>query len=146
MIAEALIRGSEPQARLQGDQFESTEVLAWFSARPWPGNVRELRNLIERAVIVAAEGEIQMRHLPGAVAAPPMIEQVADSEEVLRIPVGARISDVEKAYVQLTLKHTKNNKTRAAEMLGLCLRTLHYKLRSYEGGGEFDAGSSVGVG
>ena len=93
----------------------------------------ELRNLIERAVIMAGEGEIRMQHLSGR-AAPAALPIVAPSEpdEALRIPVGSRISDVEEAYVRLTLKHTNNNKTRAAEMLGLCLRTLHYKLRSYE--------------
>ena len=42
------------------------------------------------------------------------------------------MSEVEETYVRLTLKHTKNNKKRAAELLGLCLRTLHNKLRAYE--------------
>ena len=51
---------------------------------------------------------------------------------MLQVPVGIRMSEVEESYVRLTLKHTKNNKKRAAELLGLCLRTLHNKLRSYE--------------
>jgi DNA-binding NtrC family response regulator len=42
------------------------------------------------------------------------------------------MNEVEKAYLRLTLKQANNNKRRAAEMLGLCLRTLHNKLRSYE--------------
>ena len=42
------------------------------------------------------------------------------------------MSEVEEAYLRLTLKHLHNNKRRAADMLGLCLRTLHNKLRSYE--------------
>ena len=110
----------------------SQEVLTWFAASSWPGNVRELRNLIERAVIMAAEGEIQLRHLPGAVLVPqPVVTQTAQ-DDVLQVSVGTRMSDVEEAYVRLTLKHTKNNKRRAAELLGLCLRTLHNKLQSYE--------------
>ena len=109
-------------------------MLTWFAARSWPGNVRELRNVIERAVIMAAEGEIRMEHLPGAVVTAQPAPAQSTREDLLQIPVGARISEVEKAYVRLTLKHTNNNKTRAAEMLGLCLRTLHYKLRSYEAG------------
>ena len=44
----------------------SADVLARFNAASWPGNVRELRNVIERAVIMAGEGEIQLRHLSGA--------------------------------------------------------------------------------
>jgi DNA-binding NtrC family response regulator len=62
---------------------------------------------------------------------PAVIPQAA-REDLLQMPVGSQLKDVEQAYVQLTLKHTKNNKTRAAELLGLCLRTLHNKLRSYD--------------
>jgi DNA-binding NtrC family response regulator len=112
----------------------SQEALAWFATRSWPGNVRELRNLIERAVIVAGEGEIRLRHLPGAVPVPqPQPEAAQDAQDdVLQVAVGSRMIDVEQAYVRLTLKHTRNNKKRAADLLGLCLRTLHNKLRSYE--------------
>jgi len=114
----------------------SEEVLAWFASRNWPGNVRELRNTLERAVIMAAEGEIQLKDLPGAIRAVPPAPAVVTAQdtndEVLRVPVGAKMADVEEAYLRLTLKHTRNNKKRAADILGLCLRTLHNKLRSYE--------------
>jgi DNA-binding NtrC family response regulator len=113
----------------------SQDALEWLAAGSWPGNVRELRNVIERAVIIASEGEIQLRHLPGAVRAPqPVAPPVAAGvpDNVLQVPVGGKLSDVEQAYLELTLKHTRNNKKRAAEMLGLCLRTLHNKLRLYE--------------
>jgi DNA-binding NtrC family response regulator len=114
----------------------SEEVLAWFASRNWPGKVRELRNTLERAVIMAAEGEIQLKDLPGAVRtvppAPAVIPAQDTNDEVLRVPVGAKMADVEEAYLRLTLKHTRNNKKRAADILGLCLRTLHNKLRSYE--------------
>ena len=123
----------------------SPEVLDWFATRSWPGNIRELRNLIERAVIVAAEGEIQLRHLPGAGIAPAAPVAPAASEDTLEVPVGSRMVDVEEAYVRLTLKHTRNNKKRAAELLGLCLRTLHNKLRSYESGKVRAAGAGDGA-
>jgi len=115
----------------------SPEVLAWFADRSWPGNVRELRNMVERAVIMASEGEVQLRHLPGAVQTPPQAAVAAAvpvpvRDDVLQVPVGMKMSDVEQAYVRLTLKHTRNNKKRAAEFLGLCLRTLHNKLQSYD--------------
>ena len=110
----------------------SQDVLNWFAANSWPGNVRELRNQMERAVIMAGEGEIQLRHLPGAQVARQAVIAQAPQDDVLQVPVGARMEDVERAYLRLTLKHTKNNKKRAAEILGLCLRTLHNKLRSYE--------------
>jgi DNA-binding NtrC family response regulator len=110
----------------------SQEVLNRFALSTWPGNVRELRNLLERATILAGEGEIQIRHLPG-VAAPKPAALPPLADDVLQVPVGRSMDEVEEAYLQLTLKHTKNNKRRAAEMLGLCLRTLHNKLRTYEG-------------
>ncbi|MEI9974330.1 MAG: helix-turn-helix domain-containing protein [Ignavibacteriota bacterium] len=46
--------------------------------------------------------------------------------------MGRSMDEVEEEYLRLTLKHANNNKRRAAEMLGLCLRTLHNKLRTYE--------------
>lgn len=110
----------------------SPEVLAWFGTRSWPGNVRELRNQVERAVIMATEGEIQLRHIPGSVPVPQPAVAPSAPDGVLHLAVGASLTEVEQAYIQLTLKHTNNNKTRAAELLGLCLRTLHNKLRSYE--------------
>jgi DNA-binding NtrC family response regulator len=113
----------------------SQDVLAWLEERAWPGNVRELRNVIERAVIVASKGEIQLKHLPGAVRTPEPVAAQPTGGDVLRVPAGAKMSDVEQAYLELTLKHTNNNKTRAAELLGLSLRTLHNKLQSYGTGG-----------
>jgi transcriptional regulator with PAS, ATPase and Fis domain len=128
----------------------SPDVVARFQEASWPGNVRELRNIIERAVIVASEGEVQLRHLPGAVvtsplpAAPmvkpaPVVAAAAAPEparmpdDVLQVRVGTRMADVEEAFVRLTLKHTNNNKRKSAQLLGLCLRTLHNKLRAWEG-------------
>ena len=114
----------------------NADVLARLQEHSWPGNVRELRNLIERAVIVAGQGEIQLRHLPGATAPapqPPAPAKPPEDENVLRVRAGSPMSEVEQAYIQLTLKHTKNNRRQAAEMLGLCLRTLHNKLRAFEG-------------
>jgi DNA-binding NtrC family response regulator len=130
----------------------SQEVLTWFAESSWPGNVRELRNLIERAVIMAGEGEIRMQHLPNtavpAARPEPAQSEAARSEtdDTLRIPVGSRISDVEEAYLRLTLKHANNNKTRAAEMLGLSVRTLHYKLRSYESNSNKAGAAAAGQG
>jgi DNA-binding NtrC family response regulator len=111
----------------------SSEVLDWFNLSTWPGNVRELRNLLERAIILAGQGEIQMSHLPGvAVPKPVAVQPQAVPPDVLQIRVGRSMEEVEEAYLRLTLKHANNNKRRAAEMLGLCLRTLHNKLRTYE--------------
>jgi len=104
-----------------------------FRKHNCPGNVRELRNVLERAVIMAGEGAIQMAHLPydfgvSIGSRPPA--QIFEPESV-RLAVGTTVSDAEKALIQLTLQHTKNNKTRAAEILGISLKTLFNKLKEY---------------
>jgi DNA-binding NtrC family response regulator len=127
-IASALIRDLNKKHGCRATHL-SQEVLDRFESGTWPGNVRELRNVIERAVIMAGEGEIQLRHLPGAVAAKRPAVPAATRDDVLELRPGLQMSEVEQAYLKLTLKHTNNNRRRAAELLGLCLRTLHNKLR-----------------
>jgi DNA-binding NtrC family response regulator len=118
------------------------EVTRWLAGNSWPGNVRELRNVLERAIIMAGEGEVLPRHLPGAMypARRGTVPQTA-SDDVLQFPVGGRMSDVEEAYLRLTLKYTNDNKTRAAEILGLSLRTLHNRISSYGDGKTRTAGA-----
>jgi DNA-binding NtrC family response regulator len=120
----------------------SPEVLACLNNRSWPGNVRELRNVIERAIIVAGKGTVHLHHLPGAfVPETPRspIPGIPHDDDVLILRAGAQMSEVEEHYIRLVLKYTNNNKRRAAKVLGICLRTLHSKLRS------FDAGNARGA-
>ncbi len=118
----------------------------------WPGNVRELRNVLERAVILAGEGSIELKHLPAflqlrpasaaaatapataAVPRPPLPPE-AETEEhgAVRFTVGTTVEEAEKGLILRTLEHTRNNKTRAAEILGISLKTLHNKLKEYGG-------------
>jgi DNA-binding NtrC family response regulator len=117
------------------------DVMDAFRKYSWPGNVRELRNVLERAVIMAGEGAIQMAHLPydfgvSVGSRPPA--QIFEPENV-RLPVGTSVGEAERALIQLTLQHTKNNKTRAAEILGISLKTLFNKLKEY---GASDAGEA----
>jgi transcriptional regulator with PAS, ATPase and Fis domain len=111
----------------------SSEVLARFQTYDWPGNVRELRNVLERAVILAGEGTIQMAHLPpGFSGAPAPSGGVSSTDRgELHIRVGQTIEQAERALIELTLEHTKNNKTRAAEILGISQKTLFNKLKEY---------------
>ena len=90
----------------------------------WPGNVRELRNVIERATILAAGPFIEPKHLPPVLAnepAPPQQPQVA-------LAPGITVEEAERRLIMMTLEHTRDNKTRAAEILGISLKTLHNKL------------------
>ena len=121
------------------------DVMDQFKRYPWPGNVRELRNVLERAVIVAGEGMITSHHLPhdfGVSAGARPVQQVIEPDTV-RLPVGTTVSEAEKALIQLTLQHTKNNKTRAAEILGISLKTLFNKLKEYGAAAEAEAGAAT---
>ena len=120
------------------------DVMELFRRYSWPGNVRELRNVLERAVILAGEGTITEHHLPrdfGVPAGARPVQQELEPDAV-RLPVGTTVGEAEKALIQLTLKHTRNNKTRAAEILGISLKTLFNKLKEY-GAAEMEAGTDA---
>ena len=107
-------------------------VIERLESYHWPGNVRELRNLVERAVILAGEGTILPKHLPLVLKpAADRVTTVVESNESFTVPFGASITEVENAYIRLALKHTKNNKARAARILGMSVRTLHKRVAEF---------------
>ena len=99
------------------------EAMYLLERYPWPGNIRELRNVIERATILAESEFIEPRHLP-----PTLIARGGESLPTLTISPGTTVDEAERRLILLTLDHTRNNKTRAAEILGISLKTLHNKL------------------
>ena len=111
---------------------------AALEAAPWPGNVRELRNALERAVIVCDDQRIGLKHLvdlsarggPDAAAAPPH-DVPAVPADAVAVPIGTSIEEAEKQLILRTLAAQGNNKTRAAQVLGISLKTLHNKLKAY---------------
>jgi DNA-binding NtrC family response regulator len=96
----------------------------------WPGNVRELRNVIERATIVARGDMIEPDDLPTMAAASAPAAQTAGGTA---LAAGITVDEAERRLIELTLAHTGGNKTRAAEMLGISLKTLHNKLNRMKG-------------
>ena len=143
MLIDTLIQmlNRKHETRVVDVNSEVREQLRRYS---WPGNVRELRNVLERAVILAGEGTITKHHLPlgfGSPAGARPTQQEAEPD-VVRLPVGTTVGEAEKALIQVTLQHTRNNKTRAAEILGISLKTLFNKLKEY-GSGEAEAGTSA---
>lgn len=107
-------------------------MLRQLMAFDWPGNVRELRNTVERAVVLGGEGLLEVRHLPpgfGAVAE--KVSEVPDQGNAVRIEIGSTIDEAERQLILKTLESHGNNKTRAAETLGISLKTLHNKLKEY---------------
>ncbi len=104
------------------------EVLHWFHQYSWPGNVRELRNVLERAVVTTSGEVLRKKDI-----SPDFGRTVsAGSEDGLRLRPGLTVSEAERRLILETLAFTQNNKTRAAEMLGISLKTLHNKLKEYE--------------
>ncbi len=118
-------------------------------SHPWRGNVRELENTIHRAVLLAQGPEI----LPEAIRLPdgsqvsaqtaqaqnsPVASAVVNAAAVTRSLVGRTVSDVERDLILDTLDHCLGNRTHAANILGISIRTLRNKLREYA-----DAGVTV---
>jgi DNA-binding NtrC family response regulator len=99
------------------------EAMYLLERYPWPGNIRELRNVIERATILAEGDFIEARHLP-----PPVVTRSEQTLPTVTLSPGTTVDEAERRLILLTLEHTRNNKTRAAEILGISLKTLHNKL------------------
>jgi len=108
----------------------SEAVLNLFHNYSWPGNVRELRNTLERAVIVCDSAIVETKHLPPGFGQTP-VRTSAEDPDAVRLGVGTTVGEAEKLLILKTLEATSNNKTRAAEMLGISLKTLHNKLKEY---------------
>jgi DNA-binding NtrC family response regulator len=106
------------------------DALQRLMAHSWPGNARELRNVLEWAVITAQNDLILPRHLPKSLgagtSARPTPLQAADG--ALRFEIGRTLDEIENVYVMETLKSVNNDRKRAAQSLGISLRTLYNRL------------------
>jgi DNA-binding NtrC family response regulator len=115
------------------------ECLELLRTRRWPGNVRQLRNVIERALIVTRGPRISNADLPQEIASDvPHSPSVESSQEnrsagnassTLNVHVGMSLSAVKRELLLQTLKHTGGNKAKAAEILGVSLKTLYNNLK-----------------
>jgi DNA-binding NtrC family response regulator len=108
-------------------QAVTPEAMRMLELYDWPGNVRELRNVIERATILAKGDFIEPQHLPRFGASPRAVEPPPSPSGVTIAP-GMTVDEAERKLIIATLEAAGNNKTRAAEMLGISLKTLHNKL------------------
>src|SRR5712664_4027570 len=108
----------------------SEAVLNAFHNYSWPGNVREMRNTLERAIIVCDGAVVETKHLPPGFGQSSLRSPSEDSDTV-HLGVGTTVEEAERLLILKTLESTNNNKTRAAEILGISLKTLHTKLKEY---------------
>jgi DNA-binding NtrC family response regulator len=105
------------------------EVLDIFMSHTWPGNIRELRNVLERAAIMSDKDLVSRSSLPGEFGK--VAAKSPGDLSTIRFPVGTTVDAMERELILQTLQATGNNKTRAAELLGVSLKTLHNKLKEY---------------
>ena len=110
----------------------AASMLDRLMAYDWPGNGRELRNTIERAVILCADGApLDAGHLPAGFGKAQSQAAPAFDASVVEVRVGSTMDEAERLLILRTLEATGQNKTRAAEILGLSLKTMHNKVKEY---------------
>ncbi len=117
LIAEYYLEKFAKAYGREVDGFSNSALLA-LRSYDYPGNVRELVNIIERAVITCKQSKITTGLLP------------FNTEETPKVS-GLNLKEMEKFYIELALKRTANNKSKAAELLGVARKTLLDKAKKY---------------
>jgi len=144
-LAEEFVRrfGRKHGIRVRGLSEEASKTLL---AHSWPGNVRELQNVIERAVILCSDtGVIEPEHLGLTRVAPPAVAPVAAAVAMPATTAVAAapqpdgevvtLAELEKRHILAALEQCKGNRTHAAKLLDISIRTLRNKLHEYYGTG-----------
>ncbi len=128
LIAQSFIEALNEK---HGHQVEAVrpEAMELLKNYPWPGNVRELKNILERAVILAGSRWIELCHLP-----PYLTQPQTSGRDGIVLPVGVTAAEAERQLILQTLERTGNNKAEAARQLGLDVKTIRNKLKTYEEG------------
>jgi DNA-binding NtrC family response regulator len=119
-IAEFSTQNNKPVHAL------APEALRVFQQYGWPGNIRELRNVVERAVIFSQGEFIEAKHL-----SPDLSRARTPPSPVVGFAAGMTVDEAERCLIDLTLAHTQNNRRRAAEILGITVKTLYNKLKRF---------------
>ncbi len=101
------------------------EALEIFQQYAWPGNVRELKNLLENLVITVSGETIDVSHLPSSLTGRERVEGASS----VYFPDGMSMEEIEREVIRVALARTGGNKKRAAERLGMSLRTFHRKVK-----------------
>ena len=126
LLLQHFVRTVSPQVRIELNE----ALVAELEQYTWPGNVRELQNACERAVLLAGEGELKAEHfLLGSVKG----GSSSEGDDELKLHSGLTVHEAERRLILETLRSTGNNKTKAAELLGISIRTLRNKLNEYSG-------------
>ncbi len=123
-IAEHFVKKYNDENGFSVDGLEES-CIPIITGYNWPGNIRELENAIERAVVLTRTGKIKTGVFK--------LKNSSMSNCDGAIQPGKTVAEVEKLLIYKTLEHCNQNRTRAAELLGISIRTLRNKLNEYEG-------------
>jgi len=121
-LAEFFLRKYEPRGQ-HGMYSISSELAAQLEAHDWPGNIRELENFIRRALALTSGTSLGAQVLESGAAGP--------QEKHAIFAAGLTLQEMERQLLEKTLLATSGNRTRAAELMGVSLRTVRNKIREY---------------
>ncbi len=119
-LDEACRAQEQPHKRL------SSEAMGCLLAHSWPGNVRELRNIVQRLVVTSPGHTIHPEHLPVHLS-----DIGAEMPSHFSVRLGSSAAEVEAELIRQTLQRVTANRRKAAEVLGMSVRSLHYKIKQY---------------
>jgi two-component system response regulator HydG len=110
-------------------QILSREAVDALKAYPWPGNIRELQNAVERMRIMAGGQKIELQDLPASIRN--QNQNKFEAQMTGAPPVEMPLEELERIHILRCLDHHEGNKTRAAQSLGITIKTLYNKLHRY---------------
>lgn len=113
----------------------ASACLSWMQTYAWPGNARELENCMHRAFLMCTGETIQIEHLDLDNISENILGTAAEPDEnVEMIKAGMSIRDMERALIRQTVTHVRGNRSEAAKLLGISIRTLRNKLNDMDTG------------
>ena len=124
LLVNAFIREFNEKNHLDIEGVDD-DVIWLFRAYGWPGNVRELRNVVESMAVMARTSRLTREDIP------PNVRRSVEEVKADGVRVGMKLADADRYLIEATLKEMGGNRTRAAKVLGIGLRTLQRKLKSY---------------
>ena len=124
LLVNAFIREFNEKNHLDIEGVDD-DVIWLFRAYGWPGNVRELRNVVESMAVMARTNRLTREDIP------PNVRRSVEEVKADGVRVGMKLADAERYLIEATLQELGGNRTRAAKVLGIGLRTLQRKLKSY---------------
>jgi two-component system, NtrC family, response regulator AtoC len=110
----------------------SSEVLYLLSSYAWPGNIRELENVVERALLLSRNPQIEIHDLPLRLRESSLTEEIRAGENSEELSIKKRVGQLEKHLISKALTVTQGNRTHASKILEISHRALLYKLKEYK--------------